>query len=153
MRIIVLLNFTILLVGCNTTEMIRQAEERRSHLEFVSKSLDSMEAKNKKVLAEATRLRDSICKINPKECYENISNNPNYILTLKVQKASMSLSISRHVSDAMDAFEVSIPVDIRFYNKVNIGDEIGEGYNTGNFIMRGSNLSKTKIVVINKHIE
>lgn len=63
---------------------------------------------------------------------------PLYVLSLELSQSHFSLSIKKHIKDAMNAIEFDLPVGRSLYNKVNVGDVIVDDFRVGSFIMSGS---------------
>lgn len=74
-----------------------------------------------------------------------------YFVTLEFKKSSFSLSISKHVSNAMNAFQMQIPTDKEFYDACNINQEIESNFNQGSLLLKGE-FSSYKITVVNKEV-
>jgi len=63
---------------------------------------------------------------------------PKYILKIHLKQSHFSLSISKHVKDAMNAIDFEMPVDRDFYNSVSVGTEIVDNFRVGSFLLYGS---------------
>lgn len=63
---------------------------------------------------------------------------PKYILKLHLKQSHFSLSIKKHISDAVNAIDFELPVDKDFYNSVEVGTEIVDEFRTGSFWLKGS---------------
>ena len=76
-----------------------------------------------------------------------------HLMTVKLKQKRFSLSISDHIKDSVNAIEITIPVSKKFYNEINVGQElIDKGFRSGSFILKGS-FSKWSMVVTNKNIK
>lgn len=72
-----------------------------------------------------------------------------YLVELDFRNSSFSLSIGKHIRNAMNAFQMEIPVDKDFYDKVKPGQEIASNFKTASFFMKGS-ISSMKVTVVRK---
>lgn len=77
---------------------------------------------------------------------------PKYIIKFRLKQSHLSLSISKHIKDEMNAIEFDLPVDKEFYNKVNLGDEVIDEFRVGSFIMNGR-FGDWEMTVIDKKIK
>jgi hypothetical protein len=63
---------------------------------------------------------------------------PKYILKLRLKQAHFSLSIKKHIKDAVNAIDFEMPVDKEFYDSVSEGTEIIDKFRFGSFVLGGS---------------
>ena len=63
---------------------------------------------------------------------------PKYILKLRLKQAHFSLSIKKHIKDAVNAIDFEMPVDKEFYDSVSNGTEIIDKFRFGSFVLGGS---------------
>lgn len=63
---------------------------------------------------------------------------PKYILKIRLKQAHFSLSIKKHIKDAVNAIDFEIPVDKEFYDSVSKGTEIIDKFRFGSFVLSGS---------------
>ncbi len=61
-----------------------------------------------------------------------------YILKIRLKQAHFSLSISKHIKDAVNAIDFEIPVDKEFYDSVSKGTEIIDDFRFGSLVLSGS---------------
>lgn len=61
-----------------------------------------------------------------------------YILKIRLKQAHFSLSIKKHIKDAVNAIDFEIPVDKEFYNSVSKGTEIIDDFRFGSLVLSGS---------------
>jgi hypothetical protein len=61
-----------------------------------------------------------------------------YILKLRLKQSHLSLSIKKHIKDAMNAVDFEIPVDKEFYDSVEEGQEIIDNFRFGSMVLYGS---------------
>ena len=66
------------------------------------------------------------------------SKPPKYILKLRLKQAHFSLSIKKHIKDAVNAIDFEMPVDKEFYDSVSNGTEIIDKFRFGSFVLGGS---------------
>lgn len=63
---------------------------------------------------------------------------PKYILKLHLKQSHFSLSIKKHIADAVNAIDFEMPVDKEFYDSVKVGSEIVDEFRAGSFFLKGS---------------
>jgi hypothetical protein len=68
----------------------------------------------------------------------NSGKSPKYILKLRLKQAHFSLSIKKHIKDAVNAINFEMPVDKEFYDSVSEGTEIIDKFRFGSFVLGGS---------------
>jgi hypothetical protein len=68
----------------------------------------------------------------------NSSKSPKYILKLRLKQSHFSLSIKKHIKDAVNAIDFEMPVDKEFYDSVSEGTEIIDKFRFGSFVLGGS---------------
>lgn len=78
-------------------------------------------------------------------------SDKHYILTLELRQVSYSFFISKQIKDVMNKVTFQIPVDVNYYNSVQIGTIITDEFRVGSLLMHGS-FGKWRIKVINKQI-
>lgn len=89
-------------------------------------------------------------KLNELHIYES-GKTPKYILKLKLKQSRVSLDITKHIKDGMNAIEFELPVDKSFYESVGTGTEIVDNFRTGSFVLYGS-FGSWKMTVVDKEI-
>lgn len=76
-------------------------------------------------------------KLKELKIYDS-GQKPKYVLTLHLKQSHISLSISKHIKDAVNAIDFELPVDKEFYDKVKVGDDIVDEFRMGSMLLRGS---------------
>ncbi|WP_428656418.1 hypothetical protein [Runella sp.] len=61
-----------------------------------------------------------------------------YILKIRLKQANFSLSIKKHIKNAINAVDFELPVDKDFYDSVSEGTEIVDKFRFGSFVLYGS---------------
>lgn len=69
---------------------------------------------------------------------QNGGDSHKYILKLRLKQSHLSLSIKKHIKDAMNAVDFEIPVDKEFYDSVEEGQEIIDNFRFGSMVLYGS---------------
>ena len=87
---------------------------------------------------ELERLRKENTDLKAQLDLLNAAKKPKYILQLKLKQASFSLSVKKHIRNAINAIEFEIPVDKDFYESVSEGTELVDKFRFGSFILYGS---------------
>lgn len=64
--------------------------------------------------------------------------SPKYFLKLRLKQSHLSLSIKKHIKDAVNSIEFELPVDKEFYDSVSEGTEIIDKFRFGSFVLYGS---------------
>jgi hypothetical protein len=59
-------------------------------------------------------------------------------LKIRLKQANFSLSIKKHIKNAVNAIDFEIPVDKDFYDSVSEGTEIVDKFRFGSFVLYGS---------------
>ena len=63
---------------------------------------------------------------------------PKYILKIRLKQSHFSLSIKKHIKDAVNAIDFELPVDKEFYNSVSEGTKLVDKFRFGSLILSGS---------------
>ena len=79
------------------------------------------------------------------------AKSPKYFLKLRLKQSHLSLSIKKHIKDAVNAIEFELPVDKNFYDSVSEGTEIIDKFRFGSFILYG-NLGDWEMTVKEKYV-
>ncbi len=66
------------------------------------------------------------------------SGNPKYILKIRLKQSHFSLSIKKHIKDAVNAIEFELPVDKEFFDSVSEGTELVDKFRFGSMVLYGS---------------
>ena len=66
------------------------------------------------------------------------TKGPKYILKIRLKQSHFSLSIKKHIKDAVNAIEFELPVDKEFYDSVSEGTELVDKFRFGSLILTGS---------------
>lgn len=67
-----------------------------------------------------------------------VANAPKYILKIRLKQSHFSLSIKKHIKDAVNAIEFELPVDKEFFDSVSEGTELVDKFRFGSFVLYGS---------------
>ncbi len=129
----------ILLSSCENKQKIKdQLDISISHLE---QERNSVSQEIYSINSEISSKRDELTKLNEqlKEAHILTSGKtPKYILKIHLKQSHFSLSIAKHVKDAMNAIDFELPVDKDFYNSVTEGTKIQDRFRWGSLILSGS---------------
>ena len=87
---------------------------------------------------ELERLRKENTDLKAQLDLLNAAKKPKYILKLKLKQASFSLSVKKHIRNAMNAIEFELPVDKDFYDSVSEGTEIVDKFRFGSLVLYGT---------------
>lgn len=75
-----------------------------------------------------------------------------YMLKLRLKQSHLSLSIKKHIKDAVNAIEFELPVDKEFYDSVSEGTEIIDKFRFGSMILYGT-LGDWEMTVKEKYVK
>ena len=78
-------------------------------------------------------------------------NDPYYLLTLQIKQSTFTLDIGEHIKNKANEIEMTIAVDKRFYNSVQVGEEISNSFKMGSLVFDGD-FSSLKVRVKSKQI-
>ena len=87
---------------------------------------------------ELERLRKENTDLKAQLDLLNAAKKPKYILKLKLKQASFSLSVTKHIRNAVNAIEFELPVDKDFYDSVSEGTEIVDKFRFGSLVLYGT---------------
>jgi PBP1b-binding outer membrane lipoprotein LpoB len=80
------------------------------------------------------------------------AKGPKYMLKLRLKQSHLSLSIKKHIKDAVNAIEFELPVDKEFYDSVSEGTEIIDKFRFGSMVLYGS-LGDWEMTVKEKYVK
>lgn len=80
------------------------------------------------------------------------ASEPYYLVTLKIKQSTFTLDIGEHIKNKMNAVEMTIAVDKRFYDSVHVGQEISNSFKKGSLLFNGD-FSKLKVTVVKKQVK
>ena len=114
----------------------------------VKSDLDKLRDKRTDLTAQIQDLNNKrqvknmqIIKLNEELKVLNIymsGSQPKYIITIQLKQSHVSLSLTKHLKDVMNAIDFEIPVSKEFYNSVRVGTVISDEFRTGSLILYGS---------------
>ncbi len=113
----------------------------------MSTQVDALEIMAKSKNNEISALEE---KLKELKIYES-GKTPKYILELHLKQTHFSLSLTKHIKDAMNAIDFEMPVDKDFYNSVSVGTDIVNNFRVGSCVLYGS-FGDWKMTVLNKEI-
>jgi hypothetical protein len=133
-RIVALFIIAILISCEGKIEIVEDIEVLRASRLILEEETDSL-------TSVKNDLEKDIYGLINKQNELNITNNgetPKYMLKLHLEELHMTLSIKKHLKDAMNAIDFEIPVDKDFYESVTIGTNIIDEFKFGSFVLNGS---------------
>lgn len=92
----------------------------------------------------------SSTKIKSESILTEVNSKKYYIIKFEIKQVHYSLNLKDHAKDAMNKFTLEIPVDKEYYDNVQIGQEVSNGFRMGS-LMLYSSAGKWKVVVKNKY--
>jgi hypothetical protein len=75
--------------------------------------------------------------------------NTVYLVTFEFKKSSFTLDIWQHAKDSMQAIQITIPVNKKFYDSVRKGQLIDSSFRAASFVSSGA-LSSYSIRIVDK---
>jgi hypothetical protein len=146
--ILVLVLSSSLFVSCDEREDLKkeiaQLQYKRDNLINTNSELQTIKNARDK---EIEVLSNEVMKLH---IYKQ-GRTPKYILKLKLKQSHLSLSITKHIKDNMNAIEFEMPVDKEFYDSVTVGSEIVDSFRVGSLLLSGS-LGDWEMTVEDKEI-
>ena len=77
-------------------------------------------------------------------------SDPNYyVLRLKIKQSTFTLDISEHFKNAMNAIEMSIPVEKSYWENQRPGNKLSDQWKPGSLLFNGD-FSKLVVTVADK---
>lgn len=110
---------------------IDKLKTERSSVENDVSNLSLQKSEKEKEIAKLEE------KLKELKIYDS-GQKPKYILKIHLVQSHFSLSISKHIKDAMNAIDFELPVDKEFYDNVSKGTKIVDEFRTGSLILYGS---------------
>ncbi len=124
MKIIITILAMIFLVSCGNNE-----------------ELENLKKENAALVTQVKALKEGVDTKGPK-----------YMLKLRLKQSHLSLSIKKHIKDAVNAVEFELPVDKEFYDSVSEGTEIIDKFRFGSMVLYGS-LGDWEMTVKEKYVK
>ncbi|MDZ7934498.1 MAG: hypothetical protein U5M51_05940 [Emticicia sp.] len=106
-----------------------------------NEELNNLKKENAALAAQVTALKEGANAKGPK-----------YMLKLRLKQSHLSLSIKKHIKDAVNAIEFELPVDKEFYDSVSEGTEIIDKFRFGSMVLYGT-LGDWEMTVKEKYIK
>lgn len=127
---------SIMLVSCGPSEAEMQDSvgKLQTRSTELRSDISSLEAQKSSKTAEIAELDKKLKEL--KICASG--KKPKYILKIHLKQSHFSLSIKKHIKDAMNAIDFEMPVDKDFYDQVSTGTKIVDKFRAGSFILYGS---------------
>lgn len=91
-------------------------------------------AKLERLQKENLELKAQLQELNAAQSAKKVR----YILKIRLKQANFSLSIKKHIKNAVNAIDFELPVDKDFYDSVSKGTEIVDKFRFGSFVLYGS---------------
>ena len=147
-KLLIVLALALSLVSCDEKgdlqKEIAQLKSQRDNLIDRNSELQSIKTAREN---EIESLSKEVTTLN---IYKQ-GRTPKYVLKLKLKQSHISLSITKHIKDRMNAIEFEMPVDKEFYDNVNVGSEIVDSFRVGSLLLSGS-LGDWRMTVVDKEI-
>ena len=111
--------------------------QKNELIQEVDKVIPEINSLNAELFAKRGEVAALEKKLEELHIYES-GKTPKYILKLHLKQTHFSLSISKHIKDAMNAIDFEMPVDKEFYESVSVGTDIVNNFRIGSCILYGS---------------
>lgn len=111
-------------------------------------------AEIRKLTNERLKLHSDISKLRKeiKLAQAEVDGTISYLVTLELKQSHFSLNPAKHIKDAMNAVEFTIPVSKDFYNELKEGEKMLEEFRGGSFWTEGS-FGDWNVTVVKKEIK
>lgn len=125
----------IFLVSCETEKSVKSdLDKLKSERETLMGEVTSLTG-----VAEQKKVEISDLESKAKELGMLAQGKtPKYILKLRLKQSHISLDITKHIKDNMNAIEFELPVDKELYDSVSIGTKILDEFRNGSLFLSGS---------------
>jgi hypothetical protein len=125
----------VLLSSCESQEKIQSdIDSLKNERTIIQQEVENLSQLKKSKQKDIDLLDEKLKELN----IYNSGRTPQYILKIRLKQSRISLDITEHIKDGMNAIEFEIHVDKDFYNSVNIGTKITNKFRVGSFILNGS---------------
>ena len=149
MKYYIYLIFAILLISCeNETDVKSDIDRLRMERTQLYKETNKLTTKISSLSDSIKVLSEEVNILNTKKS----GCKPIFMVKIKLKQSRMSLSISEHVKDDMNAIEFELPVNEEFYNSVQVNTKIVDEFRAGSFIVNGC-ISNWDMIVIDKYVK
>lgn len=74
-----------------------------------------------------------------------------YIVIFEVKQTHISLDLTEHLKDSVNAYRFQVPVDKDFYDNVRVGQELTQNFRFGSLLLKGT-FGSNKIMIVDKNI-
>jgi hypothetical protein len=149
-KLFYLLLYTLILVSCG-----ENSKEIKSDIEKLNSYKSTLQSQTSVLKDSIDFYQNELADLKSKTIVQkdiNKGKTPHYILKLKLKQSHFSLSLTKHIKDAMNAIEFEIPVDKDYYNSVSEGTEIVDNFRTASLILSGS-FGSWEMSVVSKYIK
>lgn len=141
----------ITVMGCDRTpeeikQEINRLEKRESELYFLN---ETQLMRAQELDTEVSRKEALVRELDARLAIEG---EPLYILTLHVQKNSLTLSLTQMAQDQENSFDFDIAVDKDLYGTVEVGQDLTSAFMGGSFLF-GGHLGSVNVTVTKKRLE
>lgn len=108
--------------------------------EFSLSDMNSLQDDTSAVILNFLNMRDS-----------TLASQDLYVVVFEIRQSTITLDVGEHVKNKMNSVHLVVAVDKRYYDNVNIGDQMLSEMKMGSLIMDGD-ISNIKCKVVGKYI-
>lgn len=108
--------------------------------EFSLSDMNSLQDDTSAVILNFLNMRDS-----------SLASQDIYVVVFEIRQSTVTLDVGEHVKNKMNAAHLVVAVDKRYYDNVNVGDQMLSEMKMGSLIMDGD-VSNIKCKVVGKYV-
>jgi hypothetical protein len=139
----------LLFCGCASEESLENRKDiliKENH--SLWKQNDNLKKENKNAVNQLKEINEELKELN----IFKSGNTPVYLLTLELKQSHFSLSIKKHIKDAMNKVTFTIPVSKEFYDSQKVDSMLVDKFRAGSFWTGGS-VGSWEVKVTDKKIK
>jgi len=130
----------------NLDQLTMKAKGVKAGIELDSRTLDQLSSQKTSLQLEVQRLQE----LQRVAQLETSGKPLAYIIKVRIAQSHV-LDLEAMMKDSMNACEVEIPVDKDYYNTIQVGHALADGFRMGSLVMGGS-IGSWDVKVIDKRI-
>lgn len=98
-----------------------------------------------------TALHNQVSQLDIKAKELNAQINNRYVLHVQLKQSNISLSLTKHLKNAMNAEEFDIIVDKQAYDAAAVGSDLFQAFRVGSLLLKGS-IGSWHLTVLSKRV-
>ena len=148
--ILIIINVVLgITLGIKNNKYKLLSEDDKKYIETIKQ----LKQKENDLNIQISNKNNELSNINNKINQQNkvLDGTAKYIMKINISQSHLTLSVSEHLKDAMNAIDIYIEVSEEYYNKYNIGDTIADDFRVGSMIFKSS-IGNWEVKVTDKQI-